>query len=183
MRFNKLPTDQQLIDELLKLQPMLRRFAFGMCQSRQDADDIVQSSYERALTRLHQWQPGTHLGNWMFSIVRSVALNHIRGVNVRKKHYADSEPDMLLDTAIARPDKNLEFKEVGLAISQLPNDQREAVLLITVEGFSYKEAASIIGISESALTSRLARGRLALVEILSGGKNKIENSILDFRSK
>ena len=173
--------DKQLIQEMLGLQRRLRRFAFGMCQSSSDAEDIVQTAYERAISRLHQWQRGTRLDNWMYSIVRSIALNHLRAGRLRGERLTRVEPDDTHDLGTISPPDAVEFNAVAVAVRKLPVEQREAVLLVTVEGMSYREAAGVLGVTEAALTSRLSRGRLMLARILSGKQSRDSAAIINLR--
>ncbi len=159
------PADRETVEAMIALQPRLRRFAFGLCQSIEDADDVVQASYERALARLHQFERGTRVDNWMFSIVRSVSLNQIRATSRRRDKVALEYPDSVVEMSAAGPELRDEFRRVAESLASLPDGQRAAILLVAVEGLSYREAAEVCEISEAAFTSRLARGRLALARM------------------
>ena len=154
---------EELRGSLVALQPRLRRFAYGLAGSLDEADDLVQAGYERALTRLHQWKPGTRLDSWMYRIVQSIWVNRYRAGRVRGEHYEPIDPDLCsagnLDTEV---EAQLTLEAVRRFVTQLPDEQRSALLLVSVEGLSYRDAAAVLGIPEGTLTSRLARARAAL---------------------
>jgi len=160
------PGQQEIIDRLTGLQPRFRRFAYGLTGSQHEADDLVQSAYERALTRLHQWQPGTRLDSWMYRIIQTVHLNGIEKANVRRRYASDVDPDVVEATRESAPEANLQFQQVRDKVALLPEDQRAVLLLIAVEGVSYKEASAILEIPMGTVTSRLARARASLVDLL-----------------
>lgn len=149
--------------------PRLRRFARALTGQVADADDIVQIALERALTRADQFQPGTKLEAWLFSIVRNAWIDEARARTRRAKVFAPAE-----DGEHVRHDganevyAKLEADEVWAAMRKLPDEQREAVALVCVEGLAYREAADALGVPIGTLTSRLARGREALQVMLGG---------------
>ncbi len=153
---------------LVDLQPRLRRFARGLCGSLDDADELVQAAYERALTRLHLWQPGTRLDSWMFRIIQNLRFNQLRAAKVRQP--ADIEPEALGGPAVdASLHAGLMLEKVRLCMARLPDEQRAALVLVAVEGLSYKEAADVLELPVGTLTSRLGRARKALAEMLDAG--------------
>ena len=150
---------EDLSAALASLRPRLRRFAYGLCGSLEDADDLVQNAYTRALTRLDQWQPGTSLDSWMFRIVQTTWFNEVKARGVRKR-YLDT-----VDSPTSSPDRSegiLTYEAVRKFIATLPHDQRAALLLVAVEGLSYQDASTALGISAGTLTSRVARARAAI---------------------
>jgi RNA polymerase sigma-70 factor, ECF subfamily len=155
----------QLREQIVALLPRLRRFARTLARNAHDADDIVQIAVERALARLDQLRPDSQLSSWLFGIVRNAWLDEVRARGRRGRIFAPQElgeqvgeesPGAVADT-IAVQD----------ALARLPDEQRIAVGLVLVEGLSYKEAARVMEIPIGTLTSRLARGREALQEMLS----------------
>ena len=154
---------------LVALGPRLRRFAYGLCGSLDDADDIVQAAYERALTREDQWQPGSRLDSWMFRIVQTVYLNRVRADRVRGRHLEPVDPDTRVGSDGTRTvEAHLTLDEVRRFIWTLPSEQRAVLLLVTVEGASYKEAAEILEVPIGTVTSRLARARMAVCSFAEG---------------
>jgi RNA polymerase sigma-70 factor (ECF subfamily) len=154
-------------EELTALLPRLRRFARGLTHDGADADDLCQQTVERALRSRQQWQEGTRLDAWVYRIMRNQWIDEVRARTRRSQTFAHEEEGMNVGMAGDRDTENLvELGNVGRALARLPDEQREAVVLVLVEGFAYKEAAEIIGVPQGTLTSRLGRGREALLREL-----------------
>lgn len=147
---------------LTALLPRLRRFASGLARNPADADDLCQAAIERALVSRQQWQDGTRLDSWMYRIMRNIWIDTARARTRRDKTFADEEAGILIGSMGAQ-EAHLELTMVDRALQTLPDEQREAVLLVLVEGYKYAEAAEIIGCPIGTLTSRLLRGREALM--------------------
>ena len=151
--------------------PRLRRFAYGLTGSVDSGDDLVQSVCERALTRLHQWEPGTRLDSWMFRIMKNLWLDDTRA-GWRREVVTSSE---VLEAvrggdAEAESAARLELGAVLDHINRLPDAQRSVLLLVSVEGLSYKEAAAILEVPIGMVMSRLARARLTLGRAIEPGE-------------
>ncbi|MGH8130225.1 MAG: RNA polymerase sigma factor [Steroidobacteraceae bacterium] len=150
--------------ELGEMLPRLRRFARVITRNVQDADDLVQMAVEKALTRAEQWRPGSRLDSWMFGIMKNAWIDEIRARRRRERVHAPEEAGADVGDASA------EARDIALsvqsAMTRLPEDQRMAIALVLVEGFSYKDAAETLAIPIGTLTSRLARGREALQALL-----------------
>ena len=156
-------------DQLIAVLPRLRRFARGLARSAVEADDLVQSACERALTRAHQFQEGTRFDSWMFRIVQTIWIDQIRARDVRKEGSEDEALQIGSDESVRRTEARLELREVRAALAELPAEQRTALLLVTVDGLSYKEAAEIAEVPIGTIMSRLARARVALQARLEAG--------------
>ena len=155
------------VDELLALLPRLRRFAHALARSPADADDLCQASIERALKARSQWAPGTRMDSWMYRIMRNAWIDTARARTRHGQTFVDEEAGLSVgDAGDRRIEAVVELGQVGRAMGKLPPDQREAVALVLVEGFAYKEAAEILDIPMGTLTSRLVRGREALMTML-----------------
>ncbi|MDP1631739.1 MAG: sigma-70 family RNA polymerase sigma factor [Caulobacter sp.] len=154
--------------EIVDLLPRLRRFARALAGHRADADDLVQIAVERALARRSQWIAGTRLDNWTMRIMKNAWIDEARSRN-RKRTVAvgDDFLDSVSDPAAASADMRVEAMAIRQAMARLPDDQRVAVALVLVEGLSYAEAAEVLEIPAGTLTSRLVRGRTALMALLS----------------
>lgn len=153
--------------EIVALLPRLRRFARALTGQAADADDVVQIAVERALTRLDQFQPGTRLDAWLLSIVRNAWIDEARARARRAKVFAPAEDGERVGMdGEADVHAKLEANDVWTAMRKLPDEQREAVALVCVEGLAYREAAEALGVPIGTLTSRLARGREALQAML-----------------
>ncbi len=156
-------TTREIHQEMIGLLPRLRRFAYGLSGSLDEADDLVQSTFERALSHLDQWQIGTRLDSWMYRILYSIRINRLHAENLRTRKFDDSDPNEQIGGDSAREmEAKLTLDAVRQFIWKLPEEQRTIVLLIVVEGVSYKEASDLLGIPIGTVTSRLARARLAI---------------------
>jgi RNA polymerase sigma-70 factor (ECF subfamily) len=149
--------------DLIALLPRLRRFARALTRSTDEADDLVQSAVERALRSLESWTPGTRLDSWMFRIMKNCWIDEIRSRTVRDRVFAPEEAGATVGADGAQAMEHyLEAQAVREAMNTLPEEQRLAVALVLVEGFSYREAADMLEVPIGTLTSRLARGRAAI---------------------
>ena len=163
--------DQSFSDQLVALLPRLRRFARGLTGSPEEGDDVVQTACERALARNDQFEPGTRLDSWMYRIVQTVWIDQLRR---RRRGEIGVDPADLAehpggDSARESEDR-LYLAEVRCAIARLPDDHREVLLLISVEGVAYKAAAEILDLPIGTVMSRLSRARLALGRELEKGR-------------
>ncbi len=161
---NTSETSQNIHDQIVALLPRLRRFARNLTRNPHDADDVVQIAVERALTRLDQWRSDARLDGWMFKIVRNAWIDELRSRARRDKIFLAAEAGDIIGTDSVA--STTELLSVQSAMAQLPDEQREAVSLVLVEGLPYKEAADVLDVPIGTLTSRLARGREALQAIL-----------------
>jgi RNA polymerase sigma-70 factor (ECF subfamily) len=156
--------------ELIALLPRLRRFARALTRRADEADDLVQSALERALRNLDGWTPGTRLDAWMFRIMKNCWIDEIRSKAVRDRVLAPAEAGVTVGAGGAQAmEQYLEAQAVYAAMNALPEEQRLAVALVLVEGFSYREAADMLDVPIGTLTSRLARGRAAIEQKLNAG--------------
>lgn len=154
----------ELPDEIAKLLPRLRRFARTVTRHTEDADDLVQVAVERALRHAHQWQAGTRLDSWLFRIMKNAWIDEVRARSRRDEVPMDDEAE---DThGVDDTARHIARLSVQTAMARLPEEQRLAVSLVLVEGLPYKEAADVLQVPIGTLTSRLARGRLALQALL-----------------
>jgi RNA polymerase sigma-70 factor (ECF subfamily) len=161
---NTSETPQNIHEQIVALLPRLRRFARNLARNPHDADDVVQIAVERALTRLDQWRSDARLDSWMFKIVRNAWIDELRSRGRRDKVFLAAEAGENVGTdSMAR---ETDLLAVQSAMARLPQEQREAVGLVLVEGLPYREAADVLDVPIGTLTSRLARGREALQAML-----------------
>ncbi|HVB17653.1 MAG TPA: RNA polymerase sigma factor [Stellaceae bacterium] len=156
-------------DQLIAVLPKLRRFARGLAGSAVEADDLVQSACERALARAYQFQEGTRFDSWMFRIVQTIWIDQLRARDVRKEDGDIAEERLGSDAPVRAIEARLALSEVRRAVEHLAPDQRATLMLVTVEGLSYKEAAEVAGVPVGTIMSRLARARVALQQQLDAG--------------
>jgi RNA polymerase sigma-70 factor (ECF subfamily) len=170
------PVSARFGDQLIAVLPRLRRFARGLSGSVADADDLVQAACERALARQHQFQEGTRFDSWMFRIVQTIWIDQVRSRDVRKEDGDIAEDRLGSDEPARRVEARLALDEVRRALDRLPPDQRTALLLVTVEGLSYKEAAEVVQVPVGTIMSRLARARIALQLQLEAGRGGLRST-------
>src|ERR1700682_2684735 len=148
--------------------PRLRRYARALTRDVSRADDVVQSCLTRALAKQHLWQPGTDLRAWLFTILHNQHVNDVRrsvreGVNVAVEEMA---PMLTVQSnAIAV----LQLRDLESAIARLPQEQRQVILLVGLEGMRYEEVADILGVPVGTVRSRLSRGRDQLRRVMDMG--------------
>jgi RNA polymerase sigma-70 factor (ECF subfamily) len=156
-------------DQLVAVLPKLRRFARGLTGKATEADDLVQAACERALARAHQFEEGTRFDSWMFRIVQTIWIDQLRAREVRKEDGDVAEERLGSDAPVRRIEARLALAEIRQAVELLPPDQRTTLMLVTVEGLTYKEAAAVAGVPVGTIMSRLARSRVALQQLLDAG--------------
>jgi RNA polymerase sigma-70 factor (ECF subfamily) len=145
--------------------PRLRRYARALTRATDGADDLVQDTLLRALTKGHLWQPGTDLRAWLFTIMHNQYVNTVR----REVHTAatvDIEQVSSMLVATTDPTSSWQLRELDRALARLPDEQREVILLIGLEGMAYETAAQILGVPVGTIRSRLSRGRQTLRQLM-----------------
>jgi len=158
-------TSDELPALLPELLPRLWAFALRLAADRHDAEDLVQRACVRALERRHQWQPGTSALSWLFSIVHSIWIDEVRARQIRGRsriEWNEAIVETVADPAASDPSSDLLYKQVLEAIDALPDAQRVVMLLVALEGLSYREAAEILEIPIGTVMSRLSRARLTI---------------------
>jgi RNA polymerase sigma-70 factor, ECF subfamily len=157
--------DHSICDQVLATVPQLRAFATSLCGSIDRADDLVQETLLRALTRIDSFKPGTNLHAWLFTILR----NEFRSEYRKRRREVEDPEERYVESLRTPPEQlaRIEFKELLAALGKLPPDQREVLVLVGAAGFSYDEAAAICGCPIGTIKSRMNRGRIRLAEMLS----------------
>jgi RNA polymerase sigma factor (sigma-70 family) len=154
-------------EELVDLLPRLRRFARGLVHDASDADDLCQAAIERALKSRDQWQQGTRLDSWMYRITRNLWIDGRRAAGRRGLHTPiDEAVTQVAGEGVAQVEAGALRGDVDGAMARLPDEQREVVMLVLVEGYAYREASEILEVPIGTITSRLARGRETLMHYL-----------------
>ncbi len=158
--------------ELEALIPRLRRYAHALARHPVRPDDLVQDTLERAWSRRRQWQPGTDLRAWLFTILHNTFISELRRFVVRG--YDADAIDGTDREASGRPTGDSVSSQAGVmldierALAALPVEQRAVILLVGLEDLSYREAAEVLGIPVGTVMSRLSRGRVRLRELMDG---------------
>jgi RNA polymerase sigma-70 factor (ECF subfamily) len=145
--------------------PRLRRYARALTGERSAADDLVQDTLERALSRFHLWRQGSDLRAWLFTIMHNIYVNQVRS---RIRHPQEPLDESAADELRAREPDWGELRDIEEALARLPGEQRSVLLLVGLEQFTYEEAARVLDIPLGTVMSRLSRGRERLRVILSG---------------
>lgn len=160
-------------EQVLQHIPRLRRYARALLGDVERAEDLVQETLLRALGKLHFWRRGSDMRAWLFTIMHNQFANDCR--RARKR------PDaIMLDLEGTEPTStdNAELcvglRDIERALMQLPEAQRAVVLLVSLEGLSYAEAAGVLGIREGTLMSRLHRGRKRLRDWLNAAPGNVK---------
>lgn len=147
--------------------PALRRYALSLCRRLDIADDLVQTTVERAVKARTRFDPSTRLQPWLFRILRNAWIDEgrRRGARGTEIDVADVPEAAMFDGTRAN-EAAIMLKQTEAALTTLPDEQRDIILLVGVEGLSYAEAAEVLDIPKGTVMSRLARGRLALAKKL-----------------
>jgi RNA polymerase sigma-70 factor, ECF subfamily len=153
-----------LRDELMRAIPNLRAFAMSLCGDPTRSDDLVQETLVKAWDNLSTFQEGTNLKAWLFTILRNIFFSEHRK---RRREVEDADGQLSAGLAVhAEQLGHMDFEDFRVALRELPTDQREALILVGAEGFSYEEAAVISGCAVGTIKSRVNRARVRLVELL-----------------
>lgn len=147
--------------------PHLRRFAISLTGDVERGDDLVQDTVERALRKHRLWRRSGSIRGWLFKVLYRVYLNQRERGRVERNAMALMEQGAA-QSVPAGQEGHLEMLDIGAALQALPSDQREAVLLVGLEGMAYDEAADVLGVPIGTLKSRLFRGREALWTVRKG---------------
>ncbi|MBJ6137000.1 RNA polymerase sigma factor [Marinobacter litoralis] len=159
--------------EITELLPSLRRFSYSLTGSAADADDLLQNTVERLLSRPRP--EDADITPWAFRVCRNVWIDECRARKVRRD--AAEHPE-LSDGQIFDGDKQvaneMEVNRVDQAMSRLPEDQRQIISLVAIQGLSYQAVAEILSVPKGTVMSRLARARGALSEALAPETTRIK---------
>ncbi|MBL0404224.1 sigma-70 family RNA polymerase sigma factor [Microvirga aerilata] len=151
-------------DEFRAATPSLRAFAMSLCGNRDEADDLVQDTLLRAWAKMDRFERGTNLNAWLFTILRNIFFSARRK---RGKEVEDADGSYASRlTSIPEQEARLDLEDLQGALMMLSADQREALLLVGVEGFSYEQAAAICGCVVGTIKSRVNRARTRLAALL-----------------
>jgi len=146
----------------------LRRYARALLRNRADAEDLVQEALARAIARADTFQTGTNMRAWLFTILHNVHVNQVRSRASRPDEVTVESVESRLTTP-ARQEERVEVREMMRALDELPDEQRQVLLLVALEGLKYEEVAEMIGVPIGTVMSRLSRGREAVRAKLANG--------------
>lgn len=160
--------------------PQLRRYARALTGDPAWADDLVQDTAERALTRVRTFRPDSNLRAWLLTILRHLYVDQLRA---RREIAIDDEhgPWQTLEAPSGQVD-SLMLRDVQRMLYRLPFEQREVLLLVSVEELSYQEVASVLGVPIGTVMSRLARAREHMRRLLEEGSARYAASLKAVRN-
>ena len=144
--------------------PRLRRYALALTRNPAQADDLVQSCLLRALVKRHLWRPDTNLRSWLFTMLHNQPVSEIRRAVREQTRFAAEVSAVVV--ARSDPSSGLYLRDLERAIGKLPAGQRQAILLVGLEGMRYDEAAKILMVPVGTIQSRVSRGRETLRKVL-----------------
>ncbi len=162
-----------LEDELVAMLPRLRRMARGLARNDDEADELVQSTCERALAGKAGFTPGTRFDSWLYRIMQN---QWVDGFRRRQRQGSELDLEAAGDAVGADGRRDMEnhlrLARVRQVIRRLPEEQRLALVLVTINGLSYREAAEQMAVPLGTLMSRLGRARRKLIELVEGREDQ-----------
>ena len=153
---------------LVGLLPRMRRFGIALTGSVTDADELVQDACERAIRRADQLRDGSRLDAWLYGIMRNRWTDEVRWRRIRRHDGLEAAEATMGEDGERSADARMTLEAVRRALATLPTEQRVVLVLVCVDGLSYKETADVLGIAIGTVMSRLARGRKELHGALTG---------------
>lgn len=153
-------------DDLIAAIPSLRAFAMSLCNHPERADDLVQETLVKAWANMTSFTEGTNMRAWLFTILRNNFYSEFR----KRRHEVEDADGALAGKLSTVPEQfgHMDMKDFQAALKKLPEDQREALILVGASGFSYEEAAEICGCAIGTVKSRVNRARNRLADLLAG---------------
>ncbi len=151
-------------DELVTHLPAMRAFAMSLTRNSATADDLVQDAVVKAWSNFDKFQPGTNLRAWLFTILR----NTFYSLHRKRRHEVEDPDGVMAEQLSEKPhhDGRLAMNDFRTAFAKLTDEQREALVLVGAEGFSYEEAAEMCGCAVGTIKSRTNRARKRLAELM-----------------
>jgi RNA polymerase sigma-70 factor (ECF subfamily) len=158
------PVDQAFIDELMASLSSLRAYAISLTHDVNRAEDLVQETVLKAISKQEKFEAGTNLQAWLFTILRNLFFSAHR----KSQREVEDADGVHAATMTSLPDQEdrLTVQDLHAALARLPREQREALLLVGVEGLSYQETAAALGVKVGTIKSRINRARNRLIEIM-----------------
>ena len=164
-----------LTQQLIELIPRMRRFACGLSGERDRDDELVQAACERLLKHQHRLQPDTRLDSWLYRVIRNLHLDSLRSASVQDRGVEQMR--QVADVSARNADSlegEMALHEIQRGMAALSEEHRTVLMLVCVEGLSYRETADILQVPMGTVTSRLVRARKALIEQLGEDSVKLE---------
>lgn len=171
------PPSGEFRDQLVAAIPGLRAFGMSLTARTDQADDLVQETLMKAWHHQDSFEAGTNLRAWLYTILRNEFYSQIRK---RRREVEDADGEYASKVATAGgQESNLDMADLRLALAKLPEDQREAIILVGASGFSYQEAAQISGAAVGTVKSRVSRARDRLAALLGADRAAVTTMEID----
>lgn len=167
-----MPPDEQ---QLLALLPRLRRYARALVRQREEADDLVQDTLERAWAKSSLWRGVADLRAWLFGIMHNLHVDGVRRPRLATVTLDEDTPEV---PVAPRQDERLAVLDLQNALAQLPREQREVLLLVALEEMAYADIARTLDIPLGTVMSRLSRGRERLRALMDGRAEPVRLKIV-----
>jgi RNA polymerase sigma factor (sigma-70 family) len=167
-----MPPDEQ---QFLALLPRLRRYARALVRQREEADDLVQDTLERAWAKSALWRGVSDMRAWLFGIMHNLHVDGVRRPKLQTVSLEDDTPEV---PVAASQGERLALLDLQSALGQLPLEQREVLLLVALEDMAYADIAQTLGIPMGTVMSRLSRGRERLRALLDGRAEPVRLKIV-----
>ena len=162
-------------NHLLTWVPRLRRYARALVGNREDADDLVQDTLERALAKSALWRGVSDLRAWLFGMMHNLHMDGVRRLKLHTAVLNDDTPEV---PVAATQGKSFAVMDLQAALEKLPVEQREIILLIALEDMSYAEVATALRIPIGSVMSRLSRGRERLRSLMEGQPDPVRLKVV-----
>jgi len=167
------PREEALRQEIVSFLPRLRRFARSLARDPDRADDLVQAACQRALERLGQVREGTRLDSWLYRIIYTRWIDTVRRGKTRSANLVVLTREDAPQAESGRAGNDLATAlDIKTALGKLPAEHHAAITLVSVEGYSYEEAASVLDVPVGTVASRVARARNMLGRLLTQGREQ-----------
>jgi RNA polymerase sigma-70 factor, ECF subfamily len=157
-------------DQLIAAIPGLRAFGLSLTARNDRADDLVQETLMKAWKHHDSFEAGSNLKAWLYTILRNEFYSQLR----KRRREVEDADGFYSSRAAVHPeqDGHLDMADLRAALAKLPEDQREAIVLVGASGFSYEEAAEICGVAVGTIKSRVNRARGKLADLLKIGSDE-----------
>lgn len=152
--------------EILSTLPKLRRFAYALTGSAHEADDLMQSTIERALRKKDRYRDDGRLDSWLMRLCKNLWIDEIRRRKARPQTDEISDMTTPVLDGVRAMEAKMQMKDMNSALAEMSDNQRAVLLLVAVEGQTYQEAAAVLNVPVGTVMSRLARARARLADYL-----------------
>ncbi|MBP6878945.1 MAG: sigma-70 family RNA polymerase sigma factor [Phenylobacterium sp.] len=169
--------DTEWRNEVVAMIPALRAFAWSLSHNGSDADDLVQDTLIKAWSNRDKFEPGTNLRAWLFTILRNTYYTQV----IRRRREVRDETGEYANNMRTPPtqDWSIAMRALQAGLAQLPDEHREALILVGAAGLSYEEAAEICGCALGTIKSRVNRARARLLKIMDA-EEAADVMVLDY---